>query len=184
MDRITTIPVISTAQPTQIPVWHFPTEQEYEIANLAARCQLKQQQREPLDVVVREEEAEHDIDDDLSTSFPTQLTTDGTKQLKMAFLDRLAELVCRKKLASYVTCTSMTEHEDQVTIVIARNATWKDTDRKFLNTLACLMESISSKGLLFVDVCYSRCVSYCNHRALPRKLHIRALRAVCQLLYR
>lgn len=155
MDHITTIPVFPTAQQTQVPVWHLPSEKEYEIATLAARCQLKQQQREPLDVVVREEEAEHDVDDDLSTSFPTQLTTDGTKQIKMEFLDRLAELVCHKKLASYVTCTSMTEHEDQVTIVIARNATWKDTDRKFLNKLACLMESISSKGLRFVDVRYS-----------------------------
>jgi len=155
MDHITTIPVFPTLQPTESVIWHLPSEQEYEIANLAAQCQLKQQQREPLDVVVQEEEAERDVDDDLLSCLPTQLTTDGTKQIKMAFLDRLAELVCREKRASYVTCTSMTDYEDQVTIVIARNATWEDTDREFLNTLACIMESISSKGLRFVDVRYS-----------------------------
>jgi hypothetical protein len=49
----------------------------------------------------------------------------------MEFLDRLAEIVCREKLASYVTYTSIIEDGDQVMIVIARSAKWTKTDRKF-----------------------------------------------------
>jgi hypothetical protein len=145
MNRITTIPVPATIQRTGSPIWRFFKEQESEIVNLAAQCQLKQQQREPLDVVLPDDEAEcdSDDDDDLSTVFPAQLTTDGTKQIKTEFLDRLAEIVCREKHASYVTCTSIIEEEDQVMIVIARNAKWVEEDKVFLNKLVDLMEMIS-----------------------------------------
>ncbi|KAJ5886973.1 uncharacterized protein N7473_009647 [Penicillium subrubescens] len=127
MNRITTIPVPATIQRTGSPIWRFFKEQESEIVNLAAQCQLKQQQREPLDVVLPDDEAEcdSDDDDDLSTVFPAQLTTDGTKQIKTEFLDRLAEI------------------EDQVMIVIARNAKWVEEDKVFLNKLVDLMEMIS-----------------------------------------
>jgi hypothetical protein len=133
MNRITTIPMPITTQRTGSSIWRFSKEQESEIVNLAAQCQSKQQQREPLDVVLPHDEAEYDSDDDddLSTSFPSKLTTDGTKQVKMEFPDRLAEIVCREKHASYVTCTSIIEEEDQVMIVIARNARWTEMTRNF-----------------------------------------------------
>lgn len=169
MNHITTIPVPNSTQRTGSPIWRFPKKYESEIVNLATQCQLKQQQREPLDVVLPDDVAKSDSDDDddLSTSFPTQLTVDGTKQVKMEFLDRLAEIVCRHKDASYVTCTSITEDEDQVMIVIARNAKWTEEDMVFLNKLANLMEMISSRGRQAVDMpCLKSFSSNLFHRAI------------------
>jgi hypothetical protein len=92
---------------------------------------VKRQQRKPLDVAKGEEkdnwsdeEQLSDGDDDDLTNLPASLTTDNAKSIKMRFLDRLAEILCRDKHASYVTCTSMLEREDDITIVAARNTKW------------------------------------------------------------
>lgn len=150
MGQVTIIPAPNPPRLTDDPHWHLSSDLECEITTLAALCELKRQQREPLVVAIpddEDDESEGDEDDDLLTSFPTQLTPDGTKQTKMEFLDRLAEIVCREKHGSYVTCTSiMTEHEDDVTIVVSRNANWSNSDTKFFNELTRIMESIASRG--------------------------------------
>lgn len=185
MNRITTVPVPATTQRTGSPIWRFSKQHESEIVSLAAQCQSNQQQREPLDIVLPDDEAESDSDDDddFSTSFPAELTTDGTKQVKREFLDRLAEIVCRKKQASFVTCTSIIEEEDQVIIVIARNERWTEEDKVFLNELADLMEMISSRGRHTVGRCYLKVVSPdCVHRIISERPYSCPSQVACQLL--
>lgn len=77
-----------------------------------------------------------DGDQQPSTSIAASLTEEGTKSVKMRFLDRLAEILCYKKKAHYVTCTAMQETADEVNILAVRNARWGERDIKLLEEMA------------------------------------------------
>jgi hypothetical protein len=132
--------------------WHFPPHDEAELVALACVCRLQQQQREQLQVEpnLTADGVEDDEEDDeleAATDVGRALTGSGKEKLKSRFLDRLAELIAREKRSSFVTCTSLAEREDSITIIIARNTTWDQKDRVFLGHLANFWEALASKGL-------------------------------------
>lgn len=51
-----------------------------------------------------------------------------------------------RKNADYVTCTSLKEGQDEVTILSARNAIWRDNDIKLLEDLAKMLELVAAQG--------------------------------------
>lgn len=154
MAHVTIIPLPDPSRLNKDSAWSLPAQTESEIASLAAWCQVKQQQREPLLGTAKGEEEDtssneepvNDDEDEILTNFRASLTIDETEPVKIQFLDLLAEIVCRDKHGSYVTCTSLGESEDSATILIARNAKWTGLDCDFLDSLATTIESIASKG--------------------------------------
>ncbi|KAJ5874350.1 uncharacterized protein N7529_002780 [Penicillium soppii] len=141
--------------------WHLPTEIESDITTLAAICQVKHQQRTPLETSVDGEvsQAESSGDEQMDgdkqpwTSIAASLTEEGTKSVKMRFLDRLAEILCYKKEAHFVTCTAMQETNDEVNILALRNAEWEEQDIKLLGEMARQLELVANRGMLgiFID---------------------------------
>jgi hypothetical protein len=135
-------------------VWRLPPDVESEITTLATVCQFKHQQRTPLAAGREEDIREADSSDDEGSENGSKFATDvvgrlgtGTdKSIRMKFLDHLAELICRKKEANYVTCTSLMESEEEATIFAARNAPWVDADIKLLEKVANLLEAVASRG--------------------------------------
>lgn len=135
-------------------VWRLSPDIESEITTLATECHFKHQQRTPLAAGREEDIREADSSDDeggetgsnFATDVVGRLGTGTVKSIKMRFLDHLAELICRKKEAHYVTCTSLTESEEEATIFAARNAPWVDADIKLLNKVANMLEAVASRG--------------------------------------
>jgi hypothetical protein len=161
MNHVTVVPA-PNLEPADERGWRFPVATESDIVTLATICHMKQQQREPLGPTAGackndwcDDEELDDNDDRFSTCLVT-LTTDGTRAVKMIFLDRLAEVLCCQKLASYVTCTSMIELEDTITVIAARNAKWRKEDVQFMNEIATIMEQIASKGVTDIPWCISK----------------------------
>ncbi|KAM0079694.1 hypothetical protein ACKRZS_008166 [Fusarium odoratissimum] len=154
MAHVSIIPAPTLAnESAATSTWCFQPDTESEITALAAWCQVKQQQREPLKATSEEDDDassdelinEHDVD--CLTDDRALLTKDGTKSIKQDFLDRLAELLCCMKKPSFITCTAMTEEQDEVTIVAARNgAKWTADDKNLMEDLATIMERLSSDG--------------------------------------
>ncbi|KAJ5814770.1 hypothetical protein N7474_006547 [Penicillium riverlandense] len=152
MGHVTVIPPSSQVVGYGGVDWHLSADIESDITTLAAICQVNQPQRTPLGA--GKEEKIHDdysggderasIRDGSSTNVNACLTGDDTKSIKMVFLDRLAELLCYKKHAHYVTCTSLLEGQDEITIFAARNATWEEKDRELLESLANMLELIAT----------------------------------------
>lgn len=139
-------------------VWNLPNEIESQITTLAAVLQVQQQQRTPL---AREEEEDEEETDDEETSneqlhnhelgssaVVAPLASENMKNLKRCFLDQLAELLCYKKDAHYVTCTYLREGLDEITILASRNAAWEDKDIKLLESLAGTLEQLAARGKL------------------------------------
>lgn len=138
-------------------VWNLPNEIESQITTLAAVLQVQQQQRTPL---AREEEEDEEETDDEGTPNDEQLrnhelgssavvaplASENTKNLRRCFLDQLAELLCYKKDAHYVTCTYLREGVDEVTILASRNAAWEDKDIRLLESLAGTLEQLAVRG--------------------------------------
>ena len=147
--------------PVEIPlgevgdsVWRFPPDTESEITTLATVCHVKHQQQTPLAPGMEEDIREVDSSDDERDENDSNFATDvvcrlgiGTgKSIRMRFLDRLAELICRKKEAHYITCTSLMESEEDATIFVVRNASWTDTDIELLEKVANMLEAVASRG--------------------------------------
>jgi hypothetical protein len=135
-------------------IWQLPPEIESEITTLATVCHVKNQQRIPLAAGREEDMHEPDSSDDeesengshFATNVAGRLGPGTAKSVRMEFLDQLAELICRKKDADYVTCTSLMESEEEVTIFAARNAAWVDADVKLLEEVASMLESVATTG--------------------------------------
>ncbi|KAL4881929.1 hypothetical protein BJY04DRAFT_217632 [Aspergillus karnatakaensis] len=152
MARVSILPPPSLSTTKETLAWHLPGGIESEITTLAAVCQIKRQQRTPL--AQRNEDAIHDIDSSdneqhadherASTGFVAPPRTGGKKSIKMLFLDHVAQILCYKKHAHYVTCAAMKEGSDEVTILVARNAPWKEKDTKLLEDLASLLEHVAA----------------------------------------
>jgi hypothetical protein len=83
-----------------------------------------------------------------STSIAASLTQEGTKSVKMRLLDRLAEILCYKKVAHYVTCTAMQETDDEVNILALRNAAWSGKDIELLEEVSRQLEIVATKGMM------------------------------------
>ena len=137
-------------------VWNLPNEIESQITTLAAVLQVQQQQRTP--IAREEEEGEEETDDEEtsneqlhnhelgSSAVVAPLASENTKNLRRCFLDQLAELLCYKKDAHYVTCTYLREEVDEVTILASRNAAWEDKDIRLLESLAGTLEQLAVRG--------------------------------------
>ncbi|KAL3473722.1 hypothetical protein BJX99DRAFT_261123 [Aspergillus californicus] len=142
-------------------VWRLPPDIESEITTLATVCQVKHAQRTPL-AAGREEDiretggSSNDEGSENGSNFATdvvgRLGTGTAKSIRMRFLDHLAELICRKKEAHYVTCTSLMESEEEVTIFAARNAPWVDADIELLEKVASMLEVVASPDSSSEDV--------------------------------
>lgn len=135
-------------------IWRLPPNIESEITTLATVCHAKHQQRTPLAAGREEDNREADSSDDEGSENGSNFATDvvgrlgiGTvKSIRMGFLDHLAELICRKKEAQYVTCTSLMESEEEATIFVARNASWLSADIELLEKVANMLGAVASRG--------------------------------------
>ncbi|OJI86029.1 hypothetical protein ASPTUDRAFT_53329 [Aspergillus tubingensis CBS 134.48] len=142
-------------------VWNLPNEIESQITTLAAVLQVQQQQRTP--IAREEEEGEEETDDEEtsneqlhnhelgSSAVVAPLASENTKNLRRCFLDQLAELLCYKKDAHYVTCTYLREEVDEVTILASRNAAWEDKDIRLLESLAGTLEQLAVRDPFNLD---------------------------------
>ncbi|KAH7082728.1 hypothetical protein BKA63DRAFT_486180 [Paraphoma chrysanthemicola] len=154
-------------RPIDDKAWHLPPRTQAEIAALTTWCHVYRQQQEPLDTTVHtEEETENEDDDDDDDSVDDEddnftnicglLTANDSRNVISTFLDALAEIICREKHASFVTCTSLFEDGDECTIFIARNAKWTDADKTYLGSVVTALEEVAShKG----TVCYKSVVT-------------------------
>ena len=147
-------PVEITLDEARDSVWRLPSDIESEFTTLKTVCHVKHQQRTPLAAAREEDIREADSSDDegsengsiIATDVVGPLRTDTANSIKMKFLDQFAELICRKKEANYVTCTSLMESEEEVTIFAARNAVWDDVDIALLEKVASTLEAVASGG--------------------------------------
>jgi hypothetical protein len=154
MTRVSVIPALPVSLDSSDALeWSFPPDLESEITTLAAWCQVKQQQREPLSSTIEDSQDDLDelIDDEDCTNLLSPPSLDGDAGIKKDFLDRLAEILCYKKDPSPVTSTALIYSEKEATIVAARNSTsgpetWSDEDVEMLEYLAEVLERISADG--------------------------------------
>ncbi|KAL3447815.1 hypothetical protein BJX65DRAFT_317942 [Aspergillus insuetus] len=130
-------------------IWRLPPDIESEITTLATVCHVEHQQRIPLAAGREEDIREADSSDDEESENGSHFATDS---VRMEFLDQLAELICRDKDANYVTCTSLMESEEEVTIFAARNAAWVDADVKLLEEVASMLESVATTESASEDI--------------------------------
>lgn len=152
MTHITVIP--SSSPPAHSnAAWNLAPHLESEITSLAAICEVKQPQRQPLDTLEEDEGDEESDDNEESEDVgpPTNCTaslapSDNKDGMKRRFLDTLAEIVCYKKYAMYVTCTGLQEWNSRAIITVARNAKWEKRDTDLLTDLATLMEGLAAGG--------------------------------------
>jgi hypothetical protein len=141
--------------------WRLPPGTESRITTLAAICHARQKQRDPLDCDTGAETEGSSEDDSISdtdessSNRAANLTDDSdVRPTKTVFLDRLAEILCSSKDASFVTCASMITCPERVTVFVARNARWTDNDVELMECVAKTMEKIASRG---------RCTSFYTH---------------------
>jgi hypothetical protein len=156
-----TIQATPTVPPLDERAWFLLKETESRITTLAAICHARQKQRDPLDcdtAAEKEDSSENDSGSDADEGSSTRaanLTNDNdARPTKTGFLDRLAEILCNSKDASYVTCASMTMCQESVTVFVARNARWTDKDIELMECVAKTMEDIASHG---------RCMNSCTN---------------------
>jgi len=84
-----------------------------------------------------------DATGETSSSTPTtHPATLAGSELKPRFLDRLAEVVSCKKAPTHVACAVMKEENNQVTIWVARNDGFVETDIIFFKRFEELMGKI------------------------------------------
>lgn len=106
MEHITILPAPSQRARNEAAVWRLPQTIESEITTLAAVCQTKQPQREPLgekkegeiydeDGVDDEQAKDHDL---YSKIAATLSNSEASASIRMRFLDQLAELLCCERM--------------------------------------------------------------------------------------
>lgn len=154
MTRVTIKPALPVPPvPSDSVEWNFSPDLESEITTLAAWCHVKRHQREPLSISFDkgEDGPEETTDEDACTNLLAPLSLDGAGDIKEAFLDRLAEILCNRKDPSLITSTALIYNETEVTIVAARNSTssgqsWSEHDINMLEYLAEVLERVSADG--------------------------------------
>lgn len=134
--------------------WHFLSGLESEITTLAAWCQAKQQQRDPLydSPEDNEDDLDERIEEDVSTELLPPPSSDANTLMKRNFLDELAEILCYDKIPALITSTALIYNDEEATIVAARNSTadgeaWSNKDIELLEYLAGVLEKVSSDGM-------------------------------------
>ena len=135
--------------PSEHGEWRFTEEQEarFTAKTCLIAAQGEQQESEKYETKLDEAADESDA----STDDGVMIVDSGLPGLKRRFLDRLAEIFAREKLAAFVSATSMKEYEDSVTIVIVRNQAIVKKDKRFGKTLRRCLESISAKGTFILS---------------------------------
>jgi hypothetical protein len=176
MSRIKILSSPDTAGTDEAVTWRLSGKVESQITTLAAWCQVRQQQQKPLEPQASSEDEDSESDDaeEVLTVIGAPLTTLDVTPIKRAFLDALAEIVCRQKHASFVTCTYLSEQDDdRCHIYIARNAAWTADDTKYLEYLARYLAGIEiDKGTFLVKASgyYASRVRYHAKQALKDML--------------
>lgn len=97
----------------------------------------------------------------------------GLPSLKRKFLDRLAEIFAREKLASFVSAAAMKEYEDKIVIYVFRNEAMVEKDKRFRRDLKLCLETISAKGTL--HPVESASILTTNLRSLSRLTQVKVL---------
>lgn len=121
--------------------WNFPGLNRHHFTAYANLLALRNDgQVEPISLgneILDEDKFDDDSDAiSIDTSRPQQISDSGCDQLKMKFLDCLAELTANKKGGKFVTCSSMMEGEETVTLWITRNGGFQVSDNIFFEKLS------------------------------------------------
>ena len=125
--------------------WRFIEEQEARFTAKTCLIAAQGEQQENIEHENGLEASADDVEDDMNDGL--MVVDSGLPSLKRKFLDRLAEIFARKKLAGFVSATAMEEFEDKVVIRIVRNEVFAEKDQQFRRTFKHCLESIAAKGI-------------------------------------
>lgn len=138
-------PVIGSL-PGEHVEWRYTKEQE---ARFTAKTCLIAAQGEQRDNAEYEIGFEDESDEsDADTDGGLMIVDSGLPSLKRKFLDRLAEIFAREKLASLVSAAAMEECEGKIVIYVVRTEAMVKKDKRFCKTLKLCLQSISAKATL------------------------------------
>ena len=136
------------APPAEHAQWRFIEEQEALFT--AKTCLIAAQGEQQEDVEYDNESGMSADDTDTDTDDGLMIVDSGLPSLKRKFLDRMAEVFARKKLASFVSAAAMEENEDKVVIYVLRNEPFVEEDEQFRSTLKLCLEAITVEGTFCV----------------------------------
>jgi len=85
-----------------------------------------------------------DGDDDADTVVAQEITSFSNTKLKEVFQDRVAELVSNAKGGYHVAATLLIEWQEEAKLLVAKNETFKQRDRDFLELLQTRLRAIAS----------------------------------------
>lgn len=160
-----------TPTPGEHAEWRFNEEQEarFTAKTCLIAAQGEQQHNSEYEIGFDEnpDELDADTDDGLMT------VDSGLPSLKRKFLDRLAEIFAREKLASFVSAAAMKEYEDKIVIYVFRNEAMVEKDKRFRRDLKLCLETISAKGTL--HPVESASILTTNLRSLSRLTQVKVL---------
>ena len=122
--------------------WRFVEEQEARFTAKTCLIAAQGEQQENIEYENGLEASADDVEDDMNDGL--MIVESGLPGLKRKFLDRLAEIFARKKLASFVSATAMEEFEDKVVIHIVRNEVFAKKDQQFRRTFKHCLASIAA----------------------------------------
>lgn len=131
--------------------WTFPGLNKHHFIALANLLALRNQgQVEPISLYEESQNGDDSSYDNETSSIDTsqacQISVSGHDKLKREFLDCLAELMANERGGKSVTCSSMRETEEEVTLWIARNEGFRGSDHTFMETLGRLLEGLSNSN--------------------------------------
>ena len=113
---------------------HFSETEETQLATLACVAFVNQQQREPFgspDANGREDEDDESLSD-AATDTAVIVAGSSDDGFKKQFLDRLAEVFAPRTVpVNFVSCTTLCEDENNVTIFVSWNTEVAPVDVKF-----------------------------------------------------
>lgn len=95
------------------------------------------------------DDAEEAETESIATGFAHKISDSGHEKLKRKFLDCLAEFASNEKGGAGVACSAMKEGEDNVTLWIARNDGFSDTDKVVFNELGKMLGSFCDNDSTF-----------------------------------
>lgn len=110
---------------------------------------------EKRDVGANDDDSEDDsenVGSDAGTVVPRELVKAADEaKIKKSFLDRLAEVLAREKPQQgeknkHVAATAIVEEDDEVTVYIAKNGGFDETDSSMLHLLEIWMRAIAADG--------------------------------------
>lgn len=136
--------------------WHYNELEEAQVLFLALAARtFNGQQQNPMKTNAALEDGDSDVeasvDHDVYLSDHESnylggppLPNPKIARLKDKFLDNFAELLARKKEASFVSCAALVEGSDSATIFVSRNERFNDTDDRFFKSVSEWVAEVGS----------------------------------------